>query len=661
MFGGYSGTSGDSTFLNFKSDDTFQFNVGGSNGTMVSNAVFRDPSAWYIFDLAFDSTQATASNRAKFWVNGVLQTWAGGTVTLNSVTEFALANANNRVGSNWDSTLTFDGYLTEINFIDGQALTPSSFGSTNAITGVWQPAKYTGTYGTNGFYLNFSDNSNNTATTIGKDYSGNGNNWTPNNISVTAGATYDSMTDVPTLTSATAANYCVMSPIDMNSSSITVSDGNLNVAGLGAASVRELRGTMGVNSGKWYYESTAQSSGSFTIGITKSSNSTSLDWAVGVGAGNTYVYYGGNGNKFNGASGSAYGASFTSGDVIGVAFDLTSGSITFYKNNSSQGVAFTWTPDGSYWSPSVEGDSASVTAGAIFNFGQRPFTYTPPTGYVALNTYNLPDSTIKNGAGYMAATLYTGNGSTQTVNNSAGFYPDFNWIKARSNVGSNVLVNSVVGGTKQLFSNLTDAEQTNTNITNGISSSGIALGNNSSGTGSTNQSAYTYVLWQWLAGAGTSSSNTNGSITSTVSVGATQGFSVVTYTGTGANATVGHGLGVAPSMIIIKSRITAYNWAVWHTSLGGGDNALQLNTTIAVTSAFDYWNGANTSSVFTLGTDFGVNKSAETYVAYCFAAVKGYSAFGSYTGNGSADGPFVYLGFRPRFLMIKRTDTTSDW
>jgi hypothetical protein len=273
-------------------------------------------------------------------------------------------------------------------------------------------------------------------------------------------------------------------------------------------------------------------------------------------------------------------------------------------------------------------------------------------------TYAIPD-----GRTVMAATLYTGNGSTQTVNNSAGFYPDFNWIKARSNTGSHVLVNSVVGGTKQLFSNLTDAEQTNTNITNGISSSGIALGNNSAGTGSTNQSAYTYVLWQWLAGGGTAVTNTAGSITSSVSANTTAGFSVVTYTGNEvAGATVGHGLGVAPSMIIVKRRDgTAVDWAVYHASIGA-TKYLTLNTTAAEGTSSGYWNDtAPTSSVFSLYNSGATNANPRLFVAYCFAPVAGYSAFGSYTGNGSADGPFVYLGFRPKFVMVKRTDATGSW
>ncbi len=184
-----------------------------------TTAVFRDPSAWYHIVLAYDTTQASSANAVKIYVNGTQQTVTfsapGGAYVQNRESYVNSINPQ-RIGVYNGLANYFDGYMTEINFIDGQALTPSSFGETDAITGVWKPKKYTGTYGTNGFFLNFSDNSNNTAATIGKDYSGNGNNWTPNNISVTSGSTYDSMLDVPTLWADGGngrGNYAVVNPL----------------------------------------------------------------------------------------------------------------------------------------------------------------------------------------------------------------------------------------------------------------------------------------------------------------------------------------------------------------------------------------------------------------------------------------------------------------
>ena len=224
------GTSTDVTEIRFSASSTLEILYTNNDYALISNRVFRDPSAYMQLTVVMDTTQATASNRLRAWVNNdEITSWSTdnrASLTQNSNQNWNGARAHNIGRYNPGASNYFDGYLTEINFIDGQALTPSSFGETDSITGVWKPKAYSGTYGTNGFELNFSDNSNNTATTIGKDYSGNGNNWTPNNISVTAGVTYDSMVDSPTV-GATSSNYCVLNPLDKNTSSITISDGNL--------------------------------------------------------------------------------------------------------------------------------------------------------------------------------------------------------------------------------------------------------------------------------------------------------------------------------------------------------------------------------------------------------------------------------------------------
>jgi len=632
---------------------------------LITNAVYRDPSAWYHVVLALDTTQATTANRVILYVNGQ-QVTSFGTATYpaqNSSPDInrAVLHTIGRYQGGFDY---FDGYLAEVNFIDGQALTPSAFGAYDIVTGVWQPIPYTGTYGTNGFYLPFSNTTS--TTTLGYDFSGNGNNWTTNNISLTAGSTYDAMTDVPTLTSSTASNYCVMNPLNY-AGTVTPSNGNLTVTA--AADNGQVAGTIGMNTGKWYYEHTITAVGgenSVGIGSSLISNNSGF-----VGFGATQYGYNNNGNKYNNASSTAYGATFTTGDVIGVAYDAGAGSLTFYKNGTSQGVAFTGLTGTMFPLASVRSTGGQNISN--LNFGQQPFVYTPPTGFSALNTANLPIPTITNGALYNAATLYTGNASTQTIvnsqsnggNNALGstFKPDLVWAKNRTSANTHVLSDSVRGANYQLFSNLSNAEQTNSTYVTSFNSNGISVGNSSGGTGDINQvSGNSYVLWQWNAGSGTSGSNTNGSITSTVSVNQTAGFSVLTYTGTGANATVGHGLGIAPSMIIIKSRSAgSTDWNVYHVSTGNtGAMFLDLNNAFAADST--KWNNTSpTSSVFTIGTSVGVNSSGGNYVAYCWAAIAGYSAFGSYTGNGSTDGTFVFTNFRPRFILIKRTDTTSNW
>jgi hypothetical protein len=837
----------------------------------ITTAVYRDPSAWYHLMVVVDTTQATAADRIKIYVNGVQVTSfstsnnpsQNADLAVNQAAAHYLGSGNNRAYS--------DGYMTEINFIDGQALTPSDFGATNASTGVWQPIKYAGTYGTNGFYLPFTnntqyfsglfdgttqtayagynnvlnletsaytveafvnptslsnangqqqvigrwysgvnrrsymlginndgsvywlastngntgsgnavqvvssagavttntwthirisqtggtvylgingtivttatdaifnnvytstdpvslgsalqgdtstvftgrisnvrivkgtalstttytvptapltaisgtslltlqsptlvDNSGNSLTITnpssnpsissvaptqfgtvgyGKDFSGNNNTWTTNNLSYTVGSTYDSMTDVPTLTSATAANFCVMNPLFKNTD-FTLTGGNLNVSTSSVAD-KVCGSTIGVSSGKYYWEVTINGGAGTGIGIC--SNAVNLSSYLG-GDANGYSYDW-NANKYNNAVGTAYGASYTTGDVIGVALDMDAGTLTYYKNNASQGQAFSGI-SGTFF-PAIGDQSSSGNVDASANFGQRPFTYTPPTGFVALNTFNLPTPTIGATATtqaekYIDVSLYSGtsasgNNITDGLSLSSG---GLLWIKNRNNTGNHALVDSVRGIDKRLISDSTNAESTNTSVTS-FNSNGFTVNGND---GSFNLSGRTYVAWQWLAN-GTGVSNTAGSITSTVSANTSAGFSVVTYTGTGANATVGHGLGVAPSMIIFKNRTTsARNWICYHASIGA-TVFLELNTTAAQNSdSTQFNNTAPTSTVFSVGSSTNTNQNTNGQVAYCFSEVAGYSKFGSYTGNGGSDGPFVYTGFKPRFIMVK--------
>jgi len=266
------------------------------------------------------------------------------------------------------------------------------------------------------------------------------------------------------------------------------------------------------------------------------------------------------------------------------------------------------------------------------------------------------------------ATLYTGTGASQTITNVGAFQPDLVWIKSRSAAYNHGLVDSVRGINKHLFSNLTNVEGTCTagkGIT-AINSNGFTLGTESDTSAPMNENGPTFVAWQWKAG-GAAVTNTSGSITSQVSANPTAGFSVVTYTGTGSAATIGHGLGAVPSMVIVKNRDAADAWQVYHAGNTANPETdyLVLNTTAATADAADRWNDTlPTSTVFSIGNGVEVNTNTEDYVAYCFAQVAGYSAFGSYTGNGSSDGPFVFTGFRPKFVMIKSSSTGGagyDW
>jgi len=618
-----------------------------STSYFTTSQIFQDPSAWYHIVIVWDTTQATSSNRIKVYVNGT------------RVTSFAATNypAQNTTSSFNNNTLHYigeyfgggsyyyDGEMAEINFIDGQALTPLSFGATSPTTGVWQPIAFVGTYGTNGFYLPFTNTTS--TTTLGYDSSGNGNNWTTNNFSLTAGSTYDSMTDSPTLTSATNSNYAVLNPL--NSYSSGVSNGNLKFSD-GSGSGYQTYGTMAnpeIASYNFYCEVTVDAG--YAVGIapaTKQGGNSSTDRTSAL------TYYS-NGSKFNGTTSSSYGATFTNGDVIGIA--MGGGSVTFYKNGTSQGSAFTGLTGAYIFGAWAAGGAGN---GTQWNFGQQPFTYTPPSGYVALNTYNLPTPAIANGALYMDATTYNGLGSSNAVVMNAGqFQPDFVWVKSRSNITNHQLFDSVRGASAGLNSNSTNAEA-NYGMLPAFNSNGFTAGGGASYDG-TNYGGYTYVAWQWQAGKGTTSSNTNGSITSTVSVNTTAGFSIVTWTYNG-SGTIGHGLGAVPQMIIQKDRTSGtYNWDVYHVSLGN-TKRLILNSSAAA-DVENVWNNTTpTSSVFSIGSSWYTNGDA--IVSYCFAPIAGFSAFGSFTGNSSATGPFVYCGFQPKYVIMKRTDGgTNSW
>lgn len=633
---------------------------GGYTFQMITTPVYRDVSAWYHIVVAFDTTQATQSNRLKLYVNGTQ-------VTNFSTSSYPALNTDYQINNNVATYIgrygggagyEIDGYMTEINFIDGQQLTPSSFGQTNSNTGVWEPKPYTGTYGTNGFYVNFSDNSGTTSTTLGKDYSGNGNNWTPNNFSVTAGAGNDSLVDTPTsygtdtgVGGTVRGNYCTLNRIDVQSA-VTLTNGNLDITG-----GDNIRGTVGCStSGKWYFEYTktnASSAGNYGhAGLFAST------CAIGSLTDGTMLYRD-DGNYYENNTLITTFSSYTTNDVVGVAVNVGAGNVSFYKNNVLQGTRSFVSQISS--SQAVPGGRNNTGQTAVYNFGQRPFAYTAPSGFKSLCTQNLSTPTVAQGDDYFNTVLYTGNGSTQSIT-GVGFQPDFVWNKARSAAYSNRLADVLRGATNLLNTDSTGAAFTDANSITSFNTDGFSVGNSFD-----NTNAVTYVAWNWKAnGAGVT--NTVGSVTSTVSANTTAGFSIVTFTtpSSNGNYTTGHGLGVAPSMIITKSRSSTTQWPVWHIGLTGGasnkDYNIYLNLTNAQSSATDSWGSAAPNS-----TTFGVNVGTQwlgsiNIVAYCFAAISAYSAFGSYTGNGSSDGPFIYTGFRPAFILFKQSSASgNDW
>ena len=622
--------------------------------------VFRDRSAWYHLVVAFDTTDSTAEDRIKIYVNGERQTdfatnsnpSASRTTGFNKTNEHSIGARTGYSGAQY-----FDGYQTEINFIDGSQLGPESFGQTDLETGAWIPRQYSGSYGTNGFYLKFADSSGVTATTLGKDSSGNGNNWTPSGFQVSTPGGMDSMEDTPT------NNWCTLNGAANSTGTRTLSDGNLqaDLSGSGAKAV----GTFLIPlSGKWYWEMMANDSNSNQApGVLQhDSNFGTYDTSKAAS------YFPNGEYKIESANQVSGFSTYTAQDIISFAVDadVSPPEIYFAKNGTWQNSAdpaagtngFALTADKRYL-PYMQHGSGSSSSSGLFNFGQRQFSYTPPTGFRTLNAKNLPTPTIHDGTKYFNTVLYTGNGSTQTIS-GVGFQPDWTWIKQRDGAENHFLTDSVRGAGIHLRTDQTGAENDDSATFTAFTSDGFSLTGSGPAEPQINDNSDTYVSWNWKAG-GTASNNSDGSINGLVSALPEAGLSIVGYTGTGSETTVGHGLGVSPDMIWVKNRDANEGWIVDSRLVTGNANGtFHFNTDAEYTGGTNQF-GTHSSSIFTVKTSGNINTSNQDYVAYVFSEVEGYSKFGTYTGNGSTDGTYVTTNFQPAFVLVKRIDSTDSW
>ena len=513
------GTNNPDVIVKFTPSDQFEVSrYGGSYQTQVtSTQKFRDPSAWYHLVAAVDTTQATASNRVKMYVNGTQITDFANSNYPSQNYEYPEINNtsySNKIGKHGSNSQNFDGYMTEINFLDGYAYDPSYFGETDAITGQWVPKKYVGSYGTNGFYLNFSDNSGTSATTLGKDSSGNGNNFTPFNFSVAAGVGNDSLEDTPT------NNFCTMNPLFMNATEVagTMTDGNLTWRADNNYCTGQA--TFSVKTGKWYWEAELNSQYVNIGGITRGTNA----------AENTYIGYDTNGNLFgfgyyfsagtvkgNGSDGTTSNqnlatsqTTFANGDICGFASDIPNGTLAFYKNGT---LVYTITGINSSfdWMPSFS--AYGTSAGFYLNFGQRAFAHTPPTGHQALCSANLPDPTILLPNKHFDTVLYTGDGNaTGSQSNVLEFQPDWLWTKSRNAAYNHMLYDAVRGAGNSKGLNLgggvspgagtegAAADNAVYGYLNSFDANGFSYTKGSAGTTYFNESGKNYVNWTWNAG-----------------------------------------------------------------------------------------------------------------------------------------------------------------
>ena len=680
-------TSTPSTSIQILDTNNIRIQDTGISMDLRSSRVFRDVSSWYHIVVAVDTTQSTSSNRAKLYINGSQET-SFSTETYPTQDGDTLFNNTNQheIGDMlYSGTTNFDGYMAEVNFVDGTQLTPTSFGETK--NGVWIPKKYTGSYGTNGFRLQFDQTGTGSASssTIGADTSGNNNHFTSSGIV----ASDCNMPDSP------ENNFATLNPLYATENAV-FSEGNLRLD-YNSGTFNSSGSTIATGSMKFYTEvllinSTVNPAES-SIGI---SNADKFSWntdnAHSATGNNGVRYQTQNGNIENGYGTNGTGATLTSGDILGIACDPINGTLAYYKNGSLQDTVNIDT--GLFYAITMS-DASRFTNDVDFvvNFGQDSsfsgnktaqgntdangigdFYYSVPSDFLALCTANLPEPTISPNSATQAddhfnTVIWTGNGTNPRTISGVGFQPDWVWHKPRNLAYNHLMWDSSRGvGSNSLltlFPNLTNAEsdslQSQGNATS-FDSDGFIVNAGSSGDNHVNDASYNYVAWNWKANGGTTSSNTDGSITSTVQANTTAGFSIVTFTGTGSNATVGHGLSVAPTMIIFKNRDNSYSWSTYVKEIDASYRLTLEQTSGRVSSSTSFNSTDPTSSVFSVGTNVSTNKSGDKIIAYCFHSVDGYSKIGgSYVGNYNNDGPFVYTGFTPKFLLIKDIDQTYDW
>ena len=481
-------------------------------------------------------------------------------------------------------------------------------------------------------------------------------------------------------------NFATLNPLNCyggTSSTATLTNGNLT-----QTTTNGNRGhrssTIGITTGKWYTEVQLQSSsGHNRIGVI--ADKAPLEETDNVGTSSSEFAYITTGQYAFNSTGTSYGATYTNGDVIGIALNRTDGTITFFKNGTSQGIATDILNNGNYdgqYFHFISADSSLSASGTFsWNFGQNPtfsdnvsvsstqrnadangigqFRYAPPADHLALCEDNLPAPAITDPGDYFKTVLWTGDGTRGRSITGVGFKPDFVWIKKRfgGSARSHQLFDSVRGPSLTLHSDGQSNEDANTNRLISFDENGFTIGNDDGSNGNGDA----FVAWCWQAGAGTTSVNTTGTINSVVSVNQEAGFSIVEYDGNNTDsATVGHGLGKIPDLLIIKNRDSTVSWGVWHSALLSGQ-ILRLDTsTEAQTPSTAYFQDENnTSSVFSLGTNNETN-STERFIAYVWAEIEGFSKFGKYIGNGDNDGPFVYCGFKPAWVLIKKIDGSGN-
>ena len=639
--------------IQYSENGRFRFESGGGKGNAFTQGQFKDPSAWYHLIVTLDSDNTTANDRIIIYVNGERQ---GLDISPTiSTGDHGINNNNAQVlGREADTnSLEYDGYMAEIHFIDGARKQPSDFAETDAVTGEYKPIKYTGTYGSQGWYYNFSDNSNTTASTLGKDYSGNGNNTTPSNISVSSGSGNDSLEDTPT------NNFSTLNPIAGYETNFEEStNGNLDFSlshGEFGFSTFEIP-----TSGKWYAEVVFTTHASGRCGITNLNKKNDTKW-------NGIDNLGGEIRVDDSVVQSGISNTIGNNKIVGIKVDRDAGTIAWEVDGSAAGSAVNISsmsdPNNLVFAVGRNSSGGSAPTGFV-NFGQRPFSHLP-TGYKALNSQNLPEPTIPKGDKYFDTALWTGNSNSNGDGNSQNitgfdFSPDWVWGKPRSTSHFHTWVDTVRGAGNLLFSNSTVVEETNVTAISAFLSNGFTVGDQGN---ALNNNGQTYVGWVWDTGS-TTVTNTNGTISTSVRANTTAGISIATWTsdGQGSPTSLGHGLGVRPDFLIIKNRTgSSGNWQCWSPTFSNATNDfISLNLDDGKQTAGAAMWGTMNSTVVNFRHSAN-SSNGNTMVGFFFSNVEGFSKSGAYIGNGNSNGSFVFTGFRPAWIMVKRTSGSENW
>jgi hypothetical protein len=692
--------------LYFDTDDTLQYrwgdggSAGSESGGVYVDRQFRDVSSWYHIVLNYDTTQSTKTDRIRIYVNGTRQTLVASYngphgdhyPTEDYVSSYVNMNEDGvpiifgAMGNGGSYLRFFSGYMAELNYIDGTNYDADNFGQTKE--GVWIPKEISGlSYGTHGCRLKFQDSSS-----LGDDTSGEGNDRTASNLVAS-----DQVPDSPT------NNFCTLNSIaPVIANTPTYSQGNLRIQSTWDSNWRSGISNFKMTSGKWYFEFRPIGGSYQIVGIASDeSDATATSATQYLGKTTTgYGYQSSDGTVNNNASAVYTGSAYGTSNTIGVAVDLDNNKLYFAEDN-------TWQNSGDPTSGSTGTGAVSITdkdgyfivvsvyeTSSIgqLNFGQDStfkgtisagnnadgngigdFVYAPPSGYLALCSSNLPEPTIGPNSTTQAddhfnAIIYSGNGANSHGITGVNFQPDFVWIKARNQNSSHYLVDSVRGtGTgdsfRALLTESTDAEYTSENDQlRTLDSDGFTLDDNSDTDFYVNRGSDTYVAWNWKGGTTSGIDTTGQDITpSGYSFNQDAGFSIVAYTGNKTDQQgVPHGLGAKPDWVIIKDRDNASTqWVIAFPQISGNDYLYYDSQAKSADSGNVFYFTPTTTTVEISDHD-EVNKNSTKYIMYCFRSIEGYSRIGTYEGNASDDGTYVYTGFRPRYVLLKNIDATES-